>query len=183
MPKKPTPTKKKKEEIGKKLNLKQDLFCQYYVKNSVLRGNGTLCYAQAYDIDLDSLSREDKKEVVWDEKKEMDVERVIPNSSEYQTTYDWCSVNASQLLRNTKVQERLVVLYNEMLREDVVDAELTKVILQDDKLEAKVSGIREFNKLKKRITDLVEVKRPLEDMSDEELMATIMETTKMLTKK
>jgi len=182
---KKSPAKKaasKKEDIGKKLNLKQDLFCQYFVKNSELRGNATLCYAEAYGYDLDSMSTENERVQEWDENKEAYVEVEKHGTSERARAETVCSSNGRYLLRNHRVQDYITKLYNELLRDDVVDRELAKVILQDDKLESKVSGIREYNKLKKRITDLIEVKRPLEDMTDEELAETQKEARRLLMK-
>jgi hypothetical protein len=128
-----------------KLNPKHEKFCQLYAKNSELFGNGTLCYAETYTYKLDTLSRERLKD---SEGKEQ--------PSEYERAYNVCSVEANRLLRNPRIDARLTKLLNEMLRDDIVDRELAKTILQDRKLEPKISAIREYNKLKQRIIEKVE---------------------------
>lgn len=139
---------KKQKQEEKKLAAKRDLFCRYYIQNSETRMDGTLSYAAAYGYDLESLSN--VNEVDADGKK-------IPESSPRAKAANVCAVEASRLLRNPKVQELLIKLRNEFLRNDVVDAELYKVITQDEERAAKVQGIREYNKLNKRVTDLVDL--------------------------
>ena len=51
------------------------------------------------------------------------------------------------------MQARIRVLLNELLKDDVVDSQLAKIITQDGKLDAKVAAIREYNKLRGRIID------------------------------
>lgn len=130
------------------LNPKQELFCHLYAENDQLFGNGTLAYAEAYDYDLDSLSRDDA---------EKDEEGVIIRDSSYDRAYNTCSVNSHKLLRNAKIQERVRKLLNELMRDDVVDSELVKIIRQNYKLEAKISAIKEYNKLRNRIRDNIDV--------------------------
>lgn len=130
-----------------KLTPKQELFCQYYTKNEALFGNATLAYAEAYGYDLDSLDRtpvyaEDKKTIIED--------------SEYTKAYNVCSVQGSKHLRNPKIQARITELLNELMRDDVVDAQLAKLIMQDHKPEAKIAAIREYNKLKQRIIEKID---------------------------
>lgn len=55
------------------------------------------------------------------------------------------------------IQERVYQLLNEMLKDEIVDAQLAKVILQDEKLEPKISAIREYNKIRQRITEKVDL--------------------------
>jgi hypothetical protein len=131
------------KENKPKLNPKQELFAQLYTRNSQMFGNATLSYAEAYGYDLDSLSDEIPKDQ--------------PTAkSERDKAYNVCAVEAQRLLRNPNVQDRLTVLLNEMLRDDIIDRELAKTILQDHKLESKIAAIREYNKLKQRITEKVE---------------------------
>lgn len=141
--------KNKREEQGKpeqkvKLNPKQELFCQYYAKNELLFGNATLAYAEAYGYRLEELPRE----VTYSED-----EKTVLEDSAYNKAYNVCSVQGSKHLRNPKIQDRVTQLLNELMRDDVVDAQLVKVIIQDHKLDAKVSAIREYNKLKQRIVE------------------------------
>src|SRR4051794_29415264 len=135
---------RKKEDNGKAEeeldNKRRELFCRYYAQGEGTFGNATLSYAAAYDFDLGDVSRFDKNGVL-----------IIPKES--LPSYNTCSVNGSKLLRDTRVQARLVVLRNEFLRDDFVDAELAKVIAQDGDLTPKVAAIKEFNKLRGRIID------------------------------
>lgn len=136
-----------RDEIGSKLNVNQDLFCHYYVQNFHLRGNATLCYAEAYGYDLDSLSKDDAVYAGKGKNQKKMVE------SSFKRAESVCAVNGGKLLRNTKIQARMLKLYNSLLTDDVVDGELAKLILQNDELGVKTGAIREYNKLKGRIID------------------------------
>jgi hypothetical protein len=124
---------KTKTGIVGQLTLEQELFCQYYVKNDNSFGNGMRSYALAYKHDIEQ--RE------W-ETKEAHKHRI-----------DDLMSNGSHLLRNEKVRKRIVEILNELMTDQEVDAQLFRVIKQDDKLEPKVAAIREYNKLRQRITD------------------------------
>lgn len=89
-----------------KLNPKQELFCQFYVKNSELFSNATLAYAEAYEYALEELDR-------TSEYAEEGETKIGP--SEYEKAYKVCSVQGSKLLRNPKIQGRMTELLNEML--------------------------------------------------------------------
>ena len=130
------------------LNQKQELFCRYYTQVGDLFDNGTLAYAEAYDFNLDELSKE--KEI-----KETDAEGkpIKYADSPYTRAYNVCAVNASKLLRVPKVWKRVIELRKEVLNDDVVDSELLRIIKQDSKLEHKLGGIREYNKMKNRVTE------------------------------
>lgn len=130
------------------LNLKQELFCQCYVKNTALFGNATASYAEAYGYDFDSMSRER----VYEEKDGQSTGKIL-EYSEFDKAQAVCGVNGNKLLRNTKIQDRVTQLLTEMLSDEIVDSQLAKVILQDYKLESKIAGIREYNKLKQRIVE------------------------------
>lgn len=155
------------------LNLKQERFCTYYVRHKESRGNATLSYAYAYNIDLNRLSDKPSKA------KEGNRVGLSPRARAEKT----CGVNGSRLLGNARILSRNMKLWNDFMQEEVVDAELMKTILQDEELQTKIAGIREYNKLKKRITKQIGFKRPLEDMSDEELMEAKRELVKQLMKK
>src|ERR1035441_7818208 len=129
------------------LKPQHEIFCQLYVKNEELFGNGTLCYAEAYNYKLETLSHEETR----------DKEGELIEASEYDKAKNVCAVEGHRLLRMPKIQERINVLLNEMLKDDIVDAQLAKVILQDKKLEPKISAIREYNKIRQRITEKVDV--------------------------
>lgn len=137
--------KKKIKEKG--LNTRQELFCQYFVFNDVLRGNATLCYNEAYGYKLDELAEDD---AVWEGKK------LIEKSSR-DKAYNLCSVEGARFLRNPRIQERLVKLRNALLNDEVVDSKLAETIVQDDSYHARMMAISEYNKLKQRITEKVDL--------------------------
>jgi hypothetical protein len=130
------------------LKPQHELFCQLYVKNAELFGNATQCYAEAYNFKLDELSEE--RPVDEETGKET-------GGSERQLAEATCASNGSKLLRNAKIQERITILLNEMLKDEVVDAQLAKVILQNDNPAAKMTAIREYNKIRQRITEKVDL--------------------------
>lgn len=126
------------------INPEQELFCQYYIKNDAVFGNATLAYSLAYDFKLDELSNE----------PEYDTENhPIARSSEHDKAYDTCSVNASRLLRQAKINDRVKTLLNEILTDDVVDSELARIIKGARKDSDKIAAIKEYNALRQRITN------------------------------
>ncbi len=145
--KKPVKTKKTR------LNPQQELFCQYFTRNDSLRGHGTLSYAEAYKFKLDEMSDDD---AVYEQKEDGTRGKKI-ESSTYDKAYQVCSTQGSRLLRNVHIQKRLTELFNELLRDDVVDGELSKVILQNEDLSPKMKAISEYNKLKGRITEKTDI--------------------------
>lgn len=145
-----------KKDKPKKTLLKpqHEVFCRLYTLTEEFFGNATLCYAEAYNYHLERLSKKAVyagKDVVEENIKAGD----IVEDSEYKKAYNTCSVNGKGLLRKTKVQQRCTELLNEWLGEANVDAELAKVVKQDNELAPKVMAIREFNKVKGRVTDKV----------------------------
>ena len=125
-------------------NQRRELFCRYYAQGEGTFGNATLSYAAAYEINVGDVSMSDK-----------DGNPVVEKA--YKGNYATCSSNGYRLLRSAEVQARLVVLRNELLRDEIVDAELAKVITQDGDLTPKVAAIKEFNKLRGRIIDQTKV--------------------------
>lgn len=148
--KKPLSTKKNKAKVvfseKKKLttNQKQEFFCQLYATDKEFFGNGVQAYIEAYDPD-----------------------RTKPN------WYKTACAAASRLLSNVKVFTRI----NEILEETgfsevAVDKQLSFLIAQQADFTAKLGAIREFNKLKKRITDKLDLTskgQPIKMVSYEEV--------------
>lgn len=167
------------ESIGADLSVNQDLFCTYYVVNDDLRNNGTLSYAAAYGYDLDNEQKYPRDDALYEEEEnepgdqdpDERTERarrlrkryggrfvIIPSS--YDRAYETCASNASRLLRNDKVQQRLVELRNALLTDEVVDSRLAFLITQGKELGVSLSAIKEFNKLRGRTKDIVEISGP-----------------------
>jgi len=141
--KKITKKKEVKAEV-KKLTLKQELFCQLYATNLDYYGNWVQAYIEAYKIDLT------KK---W--------------------AYKTAQVSASQNLWKHMILERLRELGDEVLNDAMIDKELAFVASQRSELWPKMKAINEYNKLKNRITDKLEIKHSWDlvywNMSNEEL--------------
>src|SRR3990167_11007504 len=136
--------------MDKKLNPKQELFCQNYVNNRETFGNGTISYAGAYGLDVSLNGSEEQKSQYWS-----------------------ANVCAAQLLAIPSIKDRVVKLLNDLLKDEIVDGELSKVIQQDNELGAKVSAIREWYKVKGRYApekhDVNFGRKPTEALDKEEV--------------
>lgn len=125
-----------------KLNSNQEKFCELYVSQEFF-GNGVDTYMEIYKIDQSK-----------------------PNW--YKTA---CSA-ASRLLSDVKVSKRINELLEAAgLTDNYVDKQLLFLITQHADFGSKLGAIREYNKLKKRITEKLEgeITHKWADMSDEEL--------------
>lgn len=101
-------------------------------------------------------------------------------------TYRVAQVNASRLLSNAIICRRINDILEENGFNDVfVDKQLKFLLTQYADFSVKLGAIREYNKLKKRITEKVEmrVSRPFESLTDEELAEAINEGIRFLRKK
>jgi hypothetical protein len=126
------------------LSIREELFVRYYVENPSTRGNQTKSYALAYGIDLDSYSK-------------------VPDEGMYQSEYEKqrkiCAVEGGKLLTKPNIVAKKTFLLNQMLNDQYVDGELSRVIAQDDVTSTtKIQGIKEYNALKGRITKKEEIK-------------------------
>lgn len=122
------------EGIGDNLNMQQEMFCRLYTTEKDFFGNGIDAYAEAYDVNTFKPK--------W---------------------RDWVKVNVHRLLTNANILKRINVLLQEMGFNDAfIDKELAFLITQKADLTVKLGGIREYNKLKKRINDnLVNIILPI----------------------
>lgn len=108
---------------------RQELFCQLYSTDREFFANGVQSYLEVYDID-----------------------RSKPN------WYKTACVCASKLLSNAKVYNRINELLDANgLNDAFVDKQLLFLVSQQADLTAKGAAIREYNKLKKRITDKLDL--------------------------
>lgn len=111
-----------------KLNPKQEKFCKLYATDREFFGNGVETYIEVY--------KPDKSKKNW-----------------YKTA---CSA-ASQLLSNIKVYTRInELLEEEGLNDQNVDKQLLFLVNQHEDKGNKLGAIREYNKLKTRITDKID---------------------------
>lgn len=113
-----------------RLTPKQEEFCQIYTSDDrEFFGNGVQTYLEVYDID-----------------------RTKPN------WYDTACVCASQLLRKPKIYRRIEALLQQGGLIDIhVDKHLLFLITQQADFASKLGAIREYNKLKARITEKKDV--------------------------
>lgn len=175
MEKTATKTKTKKKAKGKKsgavkvvwnpdqsLNIAEEMFCQYYVLNADTRRNATMSYAMAYGRmeELDNASKDDaiyENDDVMDEEGGSDIKKSVGRgkliqASSYDRLYNVCSNEGARLVRKPYISRRVTELLNSLLRDEIVDAELAKVIMQDRELSPKMRAVEEFNKLRQRTT-------------------------------
>ena len=128
--------------MARKLNSRQERFCQLFASDREFFMNGVQSYCEAYGKDRFNHRH-----------------------------YNVAKVEASKLLTKPNILERITELIElGGLNDSVVDKQLAKIIAQDADLHAKLGGIREYNKLKARITDKHELKvvdpLPLGKLSD-----------------
>lgn len=111
----------------KGLNLKQKQFCKHYISQEFF-ANGVQSYIEAYNIE-------------------------IKNGG----AYNAARVNACKLLTNPNI----LLYINELLdlsglNDSFVDKQMTLLITQNADFGSKLGAIREYNKLKSRITEKIE---------------------------
>jgi hypothetical protein len=110
-------------KTNRPLTPQQEMFCQNFVLKEEFLGNGTRAYADAYGI---------KMEGNW---------------------WKTAAAAASRLLKSTKISNRINEILKIVMNDSIVDNELGYVIAQKADLNSKVAAIREYNKLKKRVSD------------------------------
>lgn len=114
-------------ETGSKVKLtpKQELFCQLFASDREFFGNGVQSYAEAYNIDLTTKGG-----------------------------YSVARSGASENLTKPDILKRIDELLDfNGFNDQAVDKQLKFVIEQSADFGSKVAAIREYNKLKQRITD------------------------------
>ena len=117
------------EEIKEVLSLKQELFCKIYASDREFFGNGVESYVEAYNVD--------KTKQNW---------------------YLTAKASASRLLTNVNVLAKIREIMPQIgFNDEFADKELAFVMKQNAEYGAKVSAIREYNKLKKRVQDKLDL--------------------------
>lgn len=113
------------DEYG--INLQQDMFCNYYTSPTEFYGNGVQSYAAAYDIDLTE-----------------------PGA------YMSAAASASRALKNVKILRRIdSLLESRGLNDAFADKQLLFLITQNADFGSKLGALREYNKLKQRVTEKI----------------------------
>lgn len=112
------------------LTLQQEEFCRLYTSGDKdCRGNATQSYIQAYDV-----------QTVVDWQFQRDVYNYAKS--------EWC-----KQLTKPNLNKRINELLDEWFTDTTVDKELSFVIKQNKELSAKVSAIKEYNRLKERVIE------------------------------
>ena len=157
--KKKAPAKKKIEGIVQKngkINIKWERFCRNFVLNREMFNNATLSFAEAYGYDLDNLSDERTVKGVTEEGT------TVYGPSPRQKTEHLCAVSGARLLRKAEINTRITELLRTFVAtEEVADAELARVMMQNDELTSKVQAIKQFNELRGRVIKKVDNRHTL----------------------
>ena len=140
----------KEDILQDTLTSKQEKFCRLYTQNKALFGNATLSYAEAYNYNLDELDKTDVKYEYYEENG-LKKTKIIEESS-FTKAYNVCASNANRLLRNEKITPFLTKYLNEVLTDEIVDSNLAEIIINGKDAD-RVSAIKEYNKLRQRITE------------------------------
>jgi len=126
-------------------NPKWEKFCKLFASEEEFFGNGTQSYIKAFKIKSSS-----------------------PGA------YKSAMASASRLLRNVKICDRINELLEEQaLNNNFVDKQLGFLITQFADFKSKLGAIKEYNQLKKRITEKKEI--TFKDKSNEDLAKEVAE--------
>ena len=120
------------KKLGTKtLNAKQERFCQLYAGDEEFFCNGVQAYIEAYNP---------KRQGNW---------------------YNSAKSSAFDLLTKPYILNRINEIFEARgLNDAFVDKQLEKLITQDADFKSKVAAIKEYNALKKRIVQKMEVSTP-----------------------
>ena len=132
-----------------------DLFTRYYTHKGDTFCNGVRSYAAAYGHELPL--KEDGK--------------VNTDSSQYRL----CNVNASKLLLDVRIKEKVNKSLLEQFNDNIVDARTSEIILGGRDTDS-IQAIKIHNELKGRVIKKVDiglVNRPLVAKTDAELLELI----------
>lgn len=155
-PKKKAAKKAVKTPKENPLSIQEELFCHYFVINDDLRGNATWAYAEAFEYKLNDLPDDDMVWESYDEETGKGRGKIVVPSTKAKAI-NVCAVQASYLLRKTKIQDRKIQLLNSLMRDDYVDSRLVHWIQDDKEPSASIAAIREYNKLKQRVVEKVDL--------------------------
>lgn len=119
------------EAITKKLNEKQKLFCELYVFSKEHFCSGVWSYLDAYGL------------------------KNTPKN------YNSAKSMGYRLLTNVHIKDYISELLSKSFNNKFMDNELSRVAIQNKNLLAKMDAVKEYNKLKQRITERVELTIPV----------------------
>ena len=119
--------KKTTTKAKSSLNEKQKKFCELYATDKDFFCNGIQSYAEAYGINLSKKGG-----------------------------YNTAKANAYRLLTNADILDRINELLElRGLNDSFVDKQLEKLITQDADFKSKLGAIKEYNLLKKRVSNKI----------------------------
>lgn len=145
------------------LSAEDEDFCQIFAGPTEMFGNGVQSYIRAYKIIVVNKPRAGKPK---------------------EKTYSACKAAAHERLTNPTFLARINEIFEGGgLNESFVDKQLEKVITQDAEFAPKVQAIKEFNRLKKRVTDRVEHVFANDDRTDTDVESRIQKLESFFTKK
>lgn len=134
----------KKNEDG--LTANQEKFCFNYASDREFFGNGTQSYIDAFNIDV--------------------------GIGKGKTSIETCRYRAHELLTNPNVLDRIEELCESaVLNDQFVDKQLAFLIAQHAEFRPKLGAIQEYNKLKGRIRERIELGFADDDTPDSDLKA------------
>lgn len=140
-------------------NIKWELFCQLYVgaNDKNLFGHGTNCYMHAYGSDEKELELR-LKSIGIQKGRERGYSRKIGTiADEIKRIRKVAQVEATRLLSKVVISARIDKLLNSLFSDDFADNEMAYVIGQRFDLNAKVAAYKEYNKLKQRVTEKIDI--------------------------
>ena len=135
------------------LNVKQELFCQFYAVNEETFGNATLSYALAYDIITTFEGVLENRERYPTVMAAGPFNLEIIARRQAKANYQNAAASAHRLLNNAKITRRMNFLMDKFFTDEVLDRELSYVVRQRRDLGSKTRAISEANKLKQRIEE------------------------------
>jgi phage terminase small subunit len=116
------------KEQKRELTPKQELFCKLYATEREYFGNGTQAYIKAYGL-------------------------TIRNNSDYASA----RAMASENLTKPNILKRINELLEVQLNDENADRQLAFLMEQDADFRAKLGAIKEYNKLKSRIENKLDI--------------------------
>lgn len=125
---KPKSRRRVSKKPGEDLNLNQKRFCVLYASDKEFFGNGVMSYMEAYQ------------------------------TPKTKRGYATAKANAFKLLTNAHILRYMNHLFETRgLNDAFVDKQLEFIITQNADIRAKVGGIKEYNQLKQRIKNKIEL--------------------------
>lgn len=130
--------RKEKDKNEKMLNPNEKMFCQLYFGGGKYFGNGTWSYIKAFSIDVPLLP-------------------ISFLNTKQKKRYNIARSTSSDLLAKPYIKEEGNKILDSLLKNEIVDRELVKIIMQDEDKMSKNVAIKEYNRLKTRVADKVDL--------------------------